>query len=305
MRQYLNNFLQNINVNNSGSKSTILAYRKDIERLFDFLETININDLNKVEKKDIYDYITALRSGELTDGLIIKDKTYSRNLSSIKSFFKYLRVNDVIDNNPTSSIRIKIKNNSIPEFLTFEQISKLLNSFDINDEIELRNRLLIEVIYATGLRVSELVNIKLKDFNFKGNELKTIGKGNKERYVFIYDGLIDLIKLYLNTYHKNYNSGSDYLFVNQKGNVISTRYVQLMLKDAALKANINLNVYPHMIRHTFATHLLDNGLDLRTVQELLGHKNLSTTQIYTHVSVDRLKKVVSEAHPRDNIKRKN
>ena len=294
MREYLNSFLKETLINNSKSNKTIVSYTNDINRFIEYLNQKNIDNITKVNKEVIYEFINDLRSGKLTNGLIINDKTYARNISSIKSFFRYLVLNDVILNNPLDLIKVKIKNNNLPEFLTYQQMMTLLDSFDLTNDIDIRNRLLTEMIYATGFRVSELTSVKIEDIDLNNGEIKTIGKGNKERYVFIYDDLKDLISKYHNTYYLKYNLNHDYLFINQKGNKISDRYVQKMLKEQAIKANLGLNLYPHMLRHTFATHLLDNGLDLRTVQELLGHENLSTTQIYTHVTIDRLKEVINK-----------
>ena len=299
MKQYLNDYLKNLALSNSGSMLTIESYQKDIERFIDYLIINNIRSFEDVDKNIMLSFITELKTGKLTNGYIISNKTYARNISSIKSFYKYLNKFKDISNNPVTSIKVKVNNNKLPEFLTFNQVTNLLDSFDLNDEIDLRNRILIEFIYACGIRVSELVNIKLEDINLDNEILTVVGKGNKIREVPFYPSLTTYIKLYINGFYKQYKGNTNSLFVSKRGQQLTCRYVQKMLKDQSIKANINLNVYPHMLRHSFATHLLDNGLDLRIVQQLLGHKNLSTTQIYTHVTIDRLKKAISEAHPRN------
>lgn len=300
MKQYLNDYLKHLSISNSGSNLTIENYKRDLDRFIDYLINNNINNYEDVNKDIMFDFITKLKTGQLSNNYIISNKTYARNISSIKSFYKYLNKFKNISNNPVTSIKVKSSNNKLPEFLTFNQVTGLLDSFNIEEPIELRNRLLIEFIYACGLRVSELVNIKIKDIDINNEILTVIGKGNKVREIPFYPNLTILINKYLKYYYSLYNTNSDSLFINIKGKQLTVRYVQKMLKEQCIIANINLNVYPHMLRHSFATHLLDNGLDLRIVQQLLGHKNLSTTQIYTHVTIDRLKDVINKTHPRSN-----
>ena len=298
MEQYLDDFLVYIGLKNSGSALTKENYQRDIKRFIKYLIEIDIDNFEDVNKEVMLDYISELRSGIFNDGYIISDRSYARNMSSIKSFYRYLNKVKGIENNPCANIKIKLKNNKLPEFLTFDQMMTLLNSFDIDNYDDLRNRLMIEMIYASGLRISELLKIQIKDIDFQNDELLVIGKGNKARRLPFYPNIKVLIHDYLNKSYNNGDSERNYLFQNKHGMAYSARYVQLMIKKQALKAGLMMNIYPHMIRHSFATHLLDNGLDLRMVQELLGHQNLSTTQIYTHVTIDRLKNVVEKAHPR-------
>ena len=176
---------------------------------------------------------------------------------------------------------------------------QLLDVFDLENPIELRNRCILETMYACGLRVSEATSLKMSNVNLDENYLTVIGKGDKERMIPFYKRCSNLLKKYKNESRPIFvKEENDILFLSNRGKGISNRSVQLMLQDAANKAGIKNNVHPHMLRHSFATHLLDNGADLRMVQELLGHENLSTTQIYTHITVDRLKKAVKKAHPR-------
>ena len=299
MKQYLDDFINYIVINNTGSKHTIESYTRDITRFINYLVENDINDFNDVTKIIVLDYINDLRTGIITNGLIISNNSYARNISVLKSFFNYLNLYKGITNTPFSNIKVRNNNNKLPEFLTFDQVLKLLDSYNLDDKIELRNRLITEMLYATGLRLSELTSVKLQDINFDESIIYTIGKGNKARIVPLYDSIIELIYIYLDSYYKDYNVNNDYLFINKKGNKLSDRFIQKLLKQQALKANLFINIYPHMLRHSFATHLLDNGLDLRSVQQLLGHKNLSTTQIYTHVSTERLKEVIKKTHPRN------
>ena len=297
MYKYLDDYIKYISIKNSGSIHTINSYYNDISRFLNYLILLNIEDLSKVDKDTIINYISSLRSGELNNNYIISDKTYARNISAIKSFYKYLNANCNINNNPIASIKVKIKDYKLPEFLTFDQVTNLLDSFNLDNQIDIRNKLIIELIYATGIRISELLNIKYKDIDYNNNEIKVLGKGHKYRIVFFYDRLIDLFNLYTSKYYNQYSIDNEYLFINKKGKVLSARYIQKMLKNQAIIANITINIYPHMLRHSFATHLLDNGLDIRSVQELLGHKNLSTTQVYTHVTIERLKEAINKVFP--------
>ena len=300
MEQFLNDYLKHLAISNSGSELTIESYQRDLERFINFLKENDINDFEFVDKNIMLDFITKLKTGVFTNNYIISNKTYARNISSIRSFYKYLNKFKNISNNPVTNIKVKVTNNKLPEFLTFNQVTDLLDSFNLDEAIELRNRVLLEFIYACGIRVSELVNIKTQDVDLQNDILTIVGKGNKLREIPFYPNLNIYIKRYIKEYYHYYNLDDEYLFISVRGHKLTTRYIQMMLKEQAIKANINLNVYPHMLRHSFATHLLDNGLDLRVVQHLLGHKNLSTTQIYTHVTIDRLKAVVNDAHPRNS-----
>ncbi len=195
----------------------------------------------------------------------------------------------------------------LPEFMTFDQMETLLNSFDLSEPTEIRDRCMIEVMYACGLRVSECAGLKIMNINLKDGFLSVIGKESKERMVPFYPRCGQLIQLYLNEVRPLWMEKMPehgILFVNQHGHPISSRTIQQVVEDSGVKAGIPFHLHPHMIRHSFATHLLDNGADLRVVQELLGHENLSTTQIYTHVTQDRLRKVVDQAHPHSHQKQK-
>ncbi|MFI3284860.1 MAG: tyrosine-type recombinase/integrase, partial [Erysipelotrichaceae bacterium] len=181
--------------------------------------------------------------------------------------------------------------------LTFEQVIKLLSSFDLSNPTDLRNRVAIELIYACGLRVSELSDLKWSDIDDKEMLISILGKGKKRRIVPFYPNLNKLLIRYRKEYYEIYKGEVDNVIINQKGHSMSVRYIQQVLQKQGVHANLTVQLHPHMLRHSFATHLLDNGMDLRMVQELLGHENLSTTQIYTHVSLDRLKEVIEKSHP--------
>ena len=187
----------------------------------------------------------------------------------------------------------------LPKYLNYNDLEKLLNAYDTNNYIGIRNSLILEMLYSTGIRVSEIINIKLIDISTSERTIRIYGKGSKERIVFFGSKCLELIKLYLNkTYNKLNVNNLAYLFLSKTGKKISDREVRKIVSDAAIISGIEMNVSPHVLRHTFATHMLGDGADLRSVQELLGHENLSTTQIYTHLTNEKIRKTYLNAHPR-------
>lgn len=302
----LDRFLEHISLSRTGSEDTQDAYRRDIERFLVYLDERKIRSFSKVKKDDIADYITQLRDGEIT-GKPLSNASFARNLSSLKSFWKYLNLSEGVENNPVRLFHGGNQRRKLPEYLTFDQIETLLNSFDLNDPAAIRNRCMIEVIYACGLRVSECAGLEIHNINLKERYLTVLGKESKERMIPFYPRCQQLIEYYLKHSRPVFMDGKEehgILFVNQKGKPITSRSIQIICEQAGIDANLDIHVHPHMIRHSFATHLLDNGADLRVVQELLGHENMSTTQIYTHVTQERLQKVVDAAHPHAHIKQK-
>ena len=296
MYKTLEAFLDYFDTKRSGSLQTKDAYRRDISRFISYLEEEKIDDFNKVDRKVIMDYTSKLRSGEFSNKKI-SNSTFSRNLSSLRSFYYYLLETHVVDSNPFLLFKkIKVEKH-LPDVLTFDQIVTLLDSFDESKPMELRNRCIIETIYACGLRISEACNLKLSNIDFNNLTINIIGKGNKERLAMFYPNLKEHLNKYIKEYRNTIKTDTDYLFINNNGKQMSPRSVQLMLDESSVKANLPIHVHPHMLRHSFATHLLDNGADLRAVQELLGHENLSTTQLYTHLTYDRLKSTIIKAHP--------
>lgn len=296
MYETLDNFIDYFGIKRSGSKDSADSYYRDIVRFIDYLVENKFHNFDEVKKEDVLDYVTVLRSGKITEGKI-SNSTYSRNLSALRSFYRYLIEIGEASSNPFMLIKKVHVEKHLPDVLTFSQIEKILDSFDLNKAIEIRNRCIIETIYACGLRVSEVCGLKLNNVNLKEEYLTVIGKGNKERMVPFYPRLKELIELYIEEYRNLMVKDSDLLFISNRGDKITPRSVQLILDDTRNRVGIPFNLHPHMLRHSFATHLLDNGADLRSVQELLGHENLSTTQLYTHLTYDRLKKSVEEAHP--------
>ena len=220
-----------------------------------------------------------------------------RKISSLRGFYKYLINNKVIDSNPFSLVSLPKKERHLPRFFYYNELEEMFQVPKLNTALGQRDRLLLEMLYATGVRVSELVNIKVSDIN--GEEIKVLGKGNKERIVEFGDYAESILELYLKEGYKHLNvKKSEYLFLNNRGGKLTTRGVRYILDNIINKTTIDKKISPHMLRHTFATHLLNEGCDLLTVQELLGHESLTATSIYTHITNDRLKEVYFKCHPR-------
>ena len=295
MDEILDSYISYLKQTKSGSVHTSSAYRRDIGRFLAFLEDRDL-DLGKVDKAVVFDYIEVLRSGKLTKG-IISDRSFQRAISALRSFYRYLNMMGISEDDPFKSYKgTKIKK-SLPDVLSFDEIERLLAVFDLDDPIDLRDRTILETIYACGLRVSECANIDIDDIDLDSMILRVTGKGDKERIVPFYPRLKELLIDYIYGYRELFKKDEVALFINQRGGRISTRSIEDILAKRSKQAGLKGNVHPHSLRHSFATHLLDNGADLRVVQELLGHENLSTTQIYTHLTTERLKETIKKAHP--------
>ena len=293
MRENILNFIEELKYEKNYSNLTINGYLKDLDLFLEFLNENNIKKYSEVEYSDIRLYVNYLYD------LKYNNKTISRHISSLRSFFKYLKSNNIIKNNSMILISNPKLNKKLPKYLNFNDVEKLLNVYNCNDCLGIRNTLILEMLYSTGIRVSEIINIKLNDISITNRSINILGKGNKERIVYFGNRCFELIKLYLKKSYNNLNvSGLEYLFLSKKGKKINDREVRKIVDDAAELANIEMKISPHVLRHTFATHMLNEGADLRSVQELLGHENLSTTQIYTHLTNEKIRNIYLNAHPR-------
>ncbi len=293
-------FLNYIDTINTKSIHTRDAYKRDLEEFHFFLINQGVTFWQGVDSKTIMRFIEHLNK-HAKGGL--KNSSISRKISSLRSFFNYLAKQNIVTHNPLSSIHNPTKQKMLPDFLLFEELNQLLESFDLSDPYQMRNRAMFELIYASGLRVSEAVNLTLEDIDLEQRTLRFIGKGSKERMVPFYSDCADLLRQYIEDIRPILMKGKLHhrVFINQKGEGFTSRGIEYLLDQCSKKAGINRSVHPHMLRHSFATHLLDNGADLRLVQELLGHENISTTQIYTHVTLDRLKEMYLKSHPRAKL----
>ena len=289
-------FLKCLKNEKNYSKYTIINYGKDLKLFEKFLEEEKISDIKKIDYKIIRQYLSFLYDFDY------ENKTIARNLSTIRSFFKYLMKENIIKNNPMILIENPKLDKKLPKVLNSIEVDDILNIPDNETPLGQRDSLILELIYSTGIRVSELVNIKIQDIDFNDKKIIITGKGNKERIVLFGNVLLKKLNLYLNDGRKKLIKNSiDYLVLNSQGNKITSRGVELIIDKILKKGGITYKISPHTLRHTFATHMLNNGADLKTVQELLGHESLSTTQIYTHVSNERLRTVYLNTHPRGKM----
>lgn len=296
MYNYLNQYQNYLKVILNYSDNTIDAYIRDIKRFISFLESENITTLLDVDNIVVNTYVSNLRLGKLKNKPL-SNASLSRNLSSLRSFFYYLINQHNFSDNPFLNVK-KIKQpRNLPDFLYYNEVEMLLDSIDVSTFLGLRNKLMFEIMYGCGLRVSEVCDLLVANINIEERLIKVVGKGNKERLVPFHYDIVDLLNQYFAD--PNFLDNQKFLFLNNQKNQLSPRGIQYILDKVALNSGLLKKVSPHMLRHSFATHLLDNGADIKVVQELLGHTNLSTTQIYTHISVDKLKDVYLKAHPRN------
>lgn len=297
MYKLLEQYERYLTLNQNASENTIEAYIRDVKRFIDFLSSENIENLGMVDNIVVRTFISKLRLSEISE-IEVSDNTLARNISALRSFYYYLIEYHNYTDNPFVHIKQIKQKQPIPEFLFFNEVEQLLDSIETTDFFGLRNRLMFEMMYGCGLRVSEVSNLKVNDLNVEERYVRIIGKGSKERIVPFHP----LIQQLLNDYLKEYNNMQiehDYVFINNRKKQLTARGIQYTLDKVVLNSGLNKNVSPHMLRHSFATHLLDNGADIKIVQDLLGHENISTTQIYTHVSIDKLVNVYQKAHPRN------
>ena len=284
------NYLKNIR---KYSLNTTESYNKDLEIFFLFCESSKVNDIKQIDYQFLRKYLSYLYKCNYSK------KSISRNLSTLRSFFKYLISENKINTNPMLLISNPKLDKKLPKFLYYEELEQILNIPDKSTPLGQRDSLILELLYSTGIRVSELINIKIKDINMNNRTIKILGKGNKERYVLFGSYLIEILNLYLKDGRiKLQKKETDYLILNHLGNKITDRGVREIINKIIKKGELDFNISPHVFRHTFATHMLENGAELRCVQELLGHENLSTTEIYTHVTNERLRSVYLSTHPR-------
>ena len=270
------------------SLNTVKNYDIIINKYINFLEN---KDITKVNKKDILNFIEYDKSLGNTQSTIIN------NLDVIRSFYKFLEIEEAINNNPMDDIENPKTKKIIPRVLSIEEIKKILE-VDLINKFSYRNKAMLELMYSSGLRVSELVNLKTHDINLDIGNVRVMGKGSKERLIPIDDYAIYYLKIYIEQYRSEINKkNSDYLFLNNRYTNISRQTFFKIIKEIAVKKNIKTTFSPHTLRHSFATHMLENGADIRSIQELLGHSNISTTQIYTHVSDKVVNENYKYSHP--------
>ncbi len=283
--RYIDKFMNYLNIEKNASGHTTLNYAHDLKEFSAFLADM---PLDKVDYLVIRKYLAALRAREY------EKRTIARRLSSLRSFFKFLHREGHIKRNPISTVSTPKIDKKLPAFLDAASVTRLIESADTSDVYGLRDRAIMEVLYSSGIRVSELVGLNINDVDLIGGIVKVMGKGHKERISPIGGMASDSLRKYLAK--RSGKSGA--LFLNKSGGRLRDRSVRRIIDKHILKISFKEKISPHTLRHSFATHLLERGADLRSVQELLGHKNLSTTQIYTHVTAEKLKAVYDKTHPR-------
>ncbi len=294
MEKYIDEFTQYLKVQKNYSEFTRINYEKDLIEYSEFLNSKNYN-YNDMDYKKCMNYLIYL------DDKKYKKNSISRKLSSLRTFYKFLVLNNYSDNNPFLLISSPKKEKKIPRFINYQGIDEIFNIPNIKTIEGQREKVILEILYGSGIRVSELVNIKIKDIDFSNKTILIFGKGSKERIVPFGDYALDAINMYMDDARDKYLDGkeSEYLIVGKNETQLTTRRIEQIIDKLIKKTSIKMNITPHMFRHTFATHLLDNGCDLIAVQELLGHESLSSTEIYTHVSNEHLREVYYKCHPRN------
>ncbi|MDH7554681.1 MAG: tyrosine-type recombinase/integrase [Spirochaetota bacterium] len=293
MDHYIDKFMQYLIAEKNASPLTVESYGKDLNQFIEFLyeaydpESVTIAALTTNDIRDFIDYCFE-KGNELS--------TIERKVATLKSFFKYLEFHNYIDNNPTRDIHYSRQKKFLPTFLTFDQIQALV-AFECKNFGDYRDKALLEVFYSTGARVSEIANANIDDCDFTSRRLKVLGKGSKERIVFLNETSVTSLQEYLNERKKKFNCLTSPLFVNNNGKRLTTRGIFYIIDKRANMAQLWKSVTPHVLRHSFATELLNRGADIRAVQDMLGHESISTTQKYTHTTTERLKALYHKYHP--------
>lgn len=278
------------------SDNSLTSYRNDLNRYAGFVEIHGLTGLNEVSRSEVRNYFKSLFD------LGLKQSSIARNFSAVKNLHRFLVFRKISEIDPTINLDRPKASKKLPVVLNKDEVDRLIKAPDINEKLGIRDRAIIETLYATGIRVSELVNLKKRDLIKSESVIRVFGKGSKERIVPIGDIALDWIDRYdssvRNGLIRSGANGSDFLFLNFRGGRISRISVWRMLQKHAREANIKKQIHPHTLRHTFATHLLEGGADIRAVQEMLGHSDIGTTQIYLHLDRNYLKEVIDRFHPR-------
>lgn len=294
----IKNFKNYLKIERNLSQNTITSYLFDLQKLNIFLEENNFSSNPSHIKESTLKKFVYKISKE------IKPSSQARIISGIKRFFDFLILENILNENPLENIETPKIGSKLPTTLTVKEIDKLIDSIDIKSKNKIRNKAIIEILYSCGLRVSELITLKVSDLYFNESIIKVTGKGNKERFVPISKGAINYIEKYLNEiriFQKIKKGSEDTLFLNERGSGLSRVMIYIILNDLKIKAEINKKIGPHTLRHSFATHLLENGADLITIQNMLGHENIVTTERYLHVNRKHLVESISKYHPRNDM----
>jgi len=293
--KFLKEYIAILSLVKNLSHNSIYSYRSDINKFFEFLNEKKIDDLNKVKTESIIEYLNRQKNSGASRA------TSARYLSALKGFFLYLFEQNYIQKNPTDVLSAGTPKRSLPVVLTVEEIDRIFEQPDITTITGLRDRTMLEILYSCGVRVSELVNLKITDLYLEEEVIRVFGKGSKERIIPIGSSAIQWTNKYLiyaRPFLAKTSKSEGFLFLNKRGSKLSRIWVWKIIQRYVKDAGIKKEIHPHTFRHTFATHLIEGGADLRSVQEMLGHSSISTTQIYTHIDRDYIKQIHKEFHPR-------
>ena len=291
---YIQRFLDHIAVERGLSQNTIASYAKDLEQFDSFLTKRGVAEPTSIDESCLIAFLDNLSKAKYSAA------STARKMSAVRSLIKFLCAEREISKSPLTTLESAKQPKRLPKSLEIEDISRLLDAPDIHDGLGLRDKAMLETLYATGLRVSELINLKVDDVSLRMGFIKCVGKGDKERVVPLGEVAAQFIAAYIDRVRGTLSHGerSEYLFLTKLGTSMSRVMFWKVIKKYALQAGIAKPITPHTLRHSFATHLLERGVDLRSLQEMLGHASIATTQVYTHVSRDHLREVYKESHPR-------
>jgi len=295
-------FLEYLTHQRKFSPATVRSYQLDVGRFYEYLHSVNMKD-DRVDLTTIRDFLMQQRQTG------VGKRSLKRRLSGLRHYYEYLRDHGHVKSNPFKLISSPKAGSKLPQVLFAEQVEWIITSCkQRSDELALRDVALLELLYTSGLRVSEVVSLTLQDVDLRGRMMRVLGKGNKQRLVPLAHGVQASISEYLTTlrpllFARSVEKAKSNVFLSNKGMPLTSRGLQFILHNIEKKTNIYLNLHPHKLRHSFATHLLENGADLRTIQELLGHASISTTQVYTHVTTEAMQKAYQSAHPRAHKKK--
>lgn len=295
INDHVNEYLLYLSVERNYSQNTIESYRRQLGKFVVFLEKNRIDDIHKVTKAMVQVYLSEEQQQNLST------RTIAQLITALRSFFKYLALENFLEENPLAQLSLPKMPKQLPKYLTLDEVDKLLLlEIDQPAHFKLRTRVLIELLYSCGMRISELISLKIEHVHFQMGLIKVYGKGDKERMIPVNSYALELIEEYLETARPKIlkQRQCDFLLLNHHGKQLTRQGAWKLIQQAARLSGIEKSVSPHMLRHSFATHLIENGADLRIVQELLGHSDISTTQIYTHVSKKHLQKAYKKYHPR-------
>lgn len=294
MQRHINAYLSYVRVEKGLSNNTVEAYRRDLAHWNSFISARKNVEIDSISRKDILDFLQWLYKRGLNS------RSVARTLTALRNYFKFLQLDGIIQSNPTTQVEAPRLWKKLPKYLAMSEVDQILEAPNLDSPMGLRDKAMLELLYATGLRVSELINLKFNNLHLDPGYVQCLGKGNKERIVPLGKSAATAIEKYIAQARQKIlkDHRSDYLFVTNRGDCMTRQAFWIIISAYGRKVGLKAKLTPHLLRHSFATHLLERGADLRSVQTMLGHADISTTQIYTHVIIARLKEIYQKHHPR-------